>query len=86
MGKSAKGINIYFLVIAILLLITVWISNMNEQTDSYTRGEFIEQLEKGEVVYVEIHPNAEVPTGTLLIQLHDGSKKTLHVSDVVAIQ
>jgi len=85
-GKSSKGINIYFLVIAILLLITVWVSNMSEQTDSYTRGEFIEQLEKGEVVYVEIHPNAEVPTGTLLIQFKDNSKKTLHVSDVVAMQ
>ncbi len=86
MGKSSKGINIYFFVIAILLLITVWVSNMSEQTDSYTRGEFIEQLEKGEVVYVEIHPNAEVPTGTLLIQFNDNSKKTLHVSDVVAMQ
>ncbi len=86
MGKSSKGINIYFLVIAILLLITVWVSNMSEQTESYTRGEFIEQLDKGEVVYVEIHPNAEVPTGTLLIQFNDNSKKTLHVSDVVAMQ
>ncbi|MBQ7942952.1 MAG: ATP-dependent zinc metalloprotease FtsH [Lachnospiraceae bacterium] len=86
MGKSSKGINIYFLVIAILLLVTVWVSTINEQTDDYTKGEFIEQLEQGEVVYVEIHPNAEVPTGTLLIQFNDGTKRTLHVSDVVAMQ
>ncbi len=86
MGKSSKGINIYFVVIALLLLITVWVSTINEQTDNYTKGEFIEQLDNGEVVYVEIQPNAEVPTGTVVVQLKSGTKRVLHVSDVVAIQ
>ena len=52
MGKSAKGINVYFFIIAILLLVTVWISTIKEQGNSYTKGELVAQLEAGEVVDV----------------------------------
>ena len=86
MGKNAKGINIYFIIIAILLLITVWISTIQEKGDSYTKGEFISQLENGEVLSVEIHPNAQVPTGTVDVYLSGNQVKVLNVSDVVEIQ
>lgn len=86
MGKSAKGINIYFLIIAILLLVTVWISTIKEQGNSYTKGEFIAQLEAGEVIDVEIHPNTQVPTGSLDVYIKGGAVKTLYVSDVVEMQ
>ena len=86
MGKSAKGINIYFVIIAILLLVTVWVSTIQDRSDQYTKGELISQLEEGQVVAVEIQPNAQVPTGTLTITLKDNTIRTLHVSDVVEIE
>ena len=86
MGKGAKGINIYFIIIVILLLVTVWVSTIKEKGDSYTKGEFISQLEEGQVVNVEIHPNVQVPTGSLDVYVKDGSVRTLYVSDVVEIQ
>lgn len=86
MGKSAKGINIYFVIIAILLLVTVWVSTIQDRSDQYTKGELISQLEEGQVVAVEIQPNAQVPTGTLTITLKDNTVRTLHVSDVVEIE
>ena len=86
MGKSSKGINIYFIIIVILLLVTVWVSTIQEQGDSYTKGEFISQLQEGQVVNVEIHPNAQVPTGSLDVYIKGGSVRTLYVSDVVEIQ
>ncbi len=86
MGKGAKGINIYFIVILILLLVTVWVSTIKEKEDSYTKGEFISQLEEGEVINVEIHPNTQVPTGSIDVYLKGGYVKTLYVSDVVEIQ
>ena len=86
MGKSAKGINIYFIVILILLLVTVWVSTIQEKEDSYTKGEFIAQLEEGEVINVEIHPNTQVPTGSIDVYLKGGYVRTLYVSDVVEIQ
>ena len=81
MGKSAKGINIYFVIIAILLLVTVWVSTIQDRSDQYTKGELISQLEEGQVIAVEIQPN-----GTLTITLKDNTIRTLHVSDVVEIE
>ena len=86
MGKSAKGINIYFVIIAILLLVTVWVSTIQDRSDQYTKGELISQLEEGQVAAVEIQPNAQVPTGTLTITLTDNTIRTLHVSDVVEME
>ena len=86
MGKSAKGINIYFIIIVILLLVTVWVSTIKEKEDQYTKGEFVSQLEEGQVTAVEIQPNSQVPTGTLTITLAGGTIRTLHVSDVVEIE
>ena len=86
MGKSANGINIYFVIIAILLLVTVWVSTIQDRSDQYTKGELISQLEEGQVIAVEIQPNAQVPTGTLTITLKDNTIRTLHVSDVVEIE
>mgnify|MGYP002769795591 FL=1 len=73
MGKSAKGIN-------------VWVSTIQDRSDQYTKGELISQLEEGQVIAVEIQPNAQVPTGTLTITLKDNTIRTLHVSDVVEIE
>lgn len=86
MGKSAKGINIYFVIIAILLLVTVWVSTIQDRSDQYTKGELISQLEEGQVIAVEIQPNAQVPTGTLTITLKDNTIRTLHVSDVIEME
>ena len=86
MGKSAIGINIYFVIIAILLLVTVWVSTIQDRSDQYTKGELISQLEEGQVVAVEIQPNAQVPTGTLTITLKDNTVRTLHVSDVIEME
>lgn len=86
MGKGAKGINLTFIIIMILVLATIWASTMRGSEGSYTKGEFIVQLEAGDVVDVEIHPNAQVPTGTLYITLKDNQQRTLYVSDVVEMQ
>ena len=61
---------------------TVWVSTIQEKGDSYTRGELVKQLEAGDVVNVEIHPNAQVPTGSLDVYLKGGYVKTLYVSDL----
>ncbi len=86
MGKGAKGLNLYFVIILILLLVTVWVSTIQEKGDSYTRGELVKQLEAGDVINVEIHPNTQVPTGSVDVYLKGGYVKTLYVLDVVEIQ
>ena len=86
MGKGAKGINLTFIIIMLLLFATIWASTMKEKKETYTKGELISQLEQGDVVSVNIQPNEQVPTGTLIINLKNGQINKLYVSDVVEIQ
>ena len=87
MGKNSKGINLTFLIIILLIGVAIWVSCITVKEDAYTRGEFVRELEAGNVVSVEIEPNAQVPTGTVYITLRDSAQaKKLYVSDVVEIQ
>lgn len=86
MGKGAKGINLTFIFILILVLVLIWASTNSGSSGSYTKGQFVKEMEEGQVVDVEIHPNAQVPTGMLRITLKDNQQRSLYVSDVVEIQ
>ena len=87
MGKNSRGINLTFLVVILLIGVAIWVSCITVKEDAYTRGEFIRELEAGNVVSVEIEPNAQVPTGTVYITLRNSTQaKKLYVSDVVEIQ
>ncbi|MDE7322677.1 MAG: ATP-dependent zinc metalloprotease FtsH [Lachnospiraceae bacterium] len=86
MGKGAKGINLTFIFILILVLVLIWASTNSGSSGSYTKGQFVKEMEEGLVVDVEIHPNAQVPTGMLRITLKDNQQRSLYVSDVVEMQ
>jgi cell division protease FtsH len=86
MGKNSKGINLTFIIIMALVLVTIWASTMKDNNGTYTRGQFVKDLEAGEVLAVEIQPNTQVPTGTLTVTLKSNEEKTLYVSDVVEAQ
>lgn len=64
----------------------IWASTNSGGSGSYTKGQFVKEMEEGLVVDVEIHPNAQVPTGMLRITLKDNQQRSLYVSDVVEIQ
>ncbi|NDO49092.1 ATP-dependent zinc metalloprotease FtsH [Lachnospiraceae bacterium MD335] len=71
----------------ILIAVTIWLSFTKEREESYTKGELVTQLEKGEVVGAEIQPNTQVPTGIVYITLRNIQQpKKLYVSDVKEIQ
>ena len=86
MGKGAKGINLTFIFILILVLVLIWASTNSGSGGSYTMGQFMSEMEEGLVVDVEIHPNAQVPTGMLRITLKENQQRNLYVSDVVEAQ
>ncbi len=68
------------------MLVLIWASTNSGGSGSYTKGQFVKEMEEGLVVDVEIHPNAQVPTGMLRITLKDNQQRSLYVSDVVEIQ
>ena len=86
MNKGGKGLNVYFVVILILLLATIWISSLKGKEDDYTYKEFTQQLQNNEITNVTIRPNAETPTGSVEVTLKNGENKILYVADVAAIQ
>ena len=86
MNKGGKGQNMYFVVILLLLLATVWISSLKGKEDDYTYREFVQQLDNNEIISATIRPNAETPTGAVEVTLTNGDKNTLYVADVAVIQ
>lgn len=86
MNKSGKGLNMYFVVIIVLLLLTVWISSLKGKDDSYTYKQFMQELEAGKITDTMIQPNKETPTGAVYIKLSTGEERVLYVSDVKAIE
>ncbi len=82
MSKNSKSFYLYFIIIIGLLLFTAWIGTLKVQNSGYTKGQFIQQLEKEEVAVVNICPNKNTPTGSLEITLKSGEERVLYVTDV----
>jgi len=86
LNRTGKGLNLYFVIIIALLLITVWISSLSNNEEDYTYSEFLQELEAGSIKDIVIQPNKETPTGALLLTMEDGEEKVLYVSDVTKIE
>ena len=86
MNRTGKGLNLYFVIIIALLLITVWISSLSNNEEDYTYSEFLQELEAGSIKDIVIQPNKETPTGALLLTMENGEEKVLYVSDVTKIE
>ncbi len=72
----------YFVIIMGLLLFTVWIGTIRIQDSSYTRGEFVSQLENSEVAIVKICPNKNTDAGALEVTLKSGEERHLNVTNI----
>ena len=86
MKRSTRGLSVYFILILGLLLLASWIGTLKNVGNGYTRGQFESALKNNEVAIVTIQPNKETPTGTLVITLSSGEKKTLYVNDVNEVE
>ena len=62
------------------------LSSGSANTSSYTYAQFETAVEEDEVDFVQIRQNQQVPTGTLLVTLKDGSREQVVVSDVGEVE
>lgn len=74
---------LFFLIIGVLGLIQIGGKNVNL---NYTETDFAEDVAKGKVETVFVQQNAEVPTGTVRLQMKDGSVISFYTSDVNRFQ
>lgn len=86
MKKTGKGVGSTLIIIALLLLVTIWIASLNNSQQSSRWDEFLTEYNKGNIVEVLIQPNKETPTGVVKYALTDNSTHTIYVSDVTEIE
>ena len=80
-----RGFSIYMMLILVIILIWFWLSG-NSATGSYTKAQFVNDLEKENVKSVTVIQNREIPTGSLKITLANGEQQYLYTSDVNDMQ
>jgi len=68
-----------FLLLGVVVLAALF-GNVEE---TYTREQFIRDLDADKVQYVVVNPNREVPTGYLEVALGNGVERKLFVTDIV---
>ncbi len=82
MKQNSRGFSYYFLFIIMLLIVVVVVSLLDDAGENYTREQFIADMEDGKVTSVTVHPNSEVPTGYLDVELKSGIDRELFVTDI----
>ena len=83
--RGFRGFGFYAILVLIVILIWYGLTG-NTSTSSYTRAEFEKALQKGNVTYVKVEQNREVPTGSLKIKLKDGTQQYMYSSDINDMQ
>ena len=86
MNKNGRGFNLSFLCILGIMLLMMYINNMNTQEEIYTNGNLVTDLAAGNISGVTIQPNEQTPTGSARVLLKGGVYKTLYVTDVNDLQ
>ena len=84
MNKKSRGVGRFSTLIIVLFVLGLYwfVGRMAMQQQGYTYEEFIAAVENDEIQSVVIEQNKAVPTGTLELELGDGSSKYVNVSDV----
>ncbi len=80
-----RGFGIYIMLILVVVIIWYVLSG-NTTTSAYTKADFEDALESGSVSKVRVVQNREIPTGSLRIELSNGSQVSLYTSDVNEMQ
>ena len=80
-----QGLGMYLILILAVILIWNGITASTNK-NSYTRAGFEKALAENKISKVTVIQNREIPTGSIRVELKDGEKKTLYVSDVNEIQ
>ncbi len=90
MKKQARGVILYLVLIGLVVFAWFYFDNVSNVNSSYTKDQFVADMEEGKVLSVVVEQSRDVPTGTLQISLAGKDDKgqvttvtkSLEVSDV----
>lgn len=86
MKQNGRNLNSYLIWIALLVVMIIGLNMFKNSQENYTRNEFMQDMESGNVTGIVIQPNKETPTGYLEVKLKDGSEKRLYATDITEIE
>ena len=86
MKRSGGNIIWYLLIVGLLLTAVTWFSDMADQATQYTKSDFVQDVEAGNISAVTLEPGKEVPTGTVYVQLSGKTTYRFHVTDIGEIE
>ena len=84
--RRSNGMFWYLLIVGAFLSCILWMNNLNSQATQYTKNEFIQDVNAGEVERVVLAPSKDVPTGTVYVYAKSGEGYSFHVTDVSQIE
>ena len=86
MNKMSKGLSFYVLIAVAAVLIYMILRSGFPSQENYTYEQFQEAAAADHVSRVDIHQNAQTPTGQAYIYLKDGTTKVVNVPDVKEVR
>ncbi|MCR5627097.1 MAG: ATP-dependent zinc metalloprotease FtsH [Lachnospiraceae bacterium] len=85
-NNSSRNSLVYILVILAAIVLIYGISTRIASGDNYSYAEFEQDIESNTIAGIELRPNSETPTGTVVVTLKSGLIRRLHVSDITAME
>ena len=82
MEKKGSGLGIVFVLVVLLLIGGIIISTLNFQKNTYTRGQFEEDVKNGQVIKVTVNQLQNSNGGSVTVEKKDGTTETMYVTDV----
>ena len=82
MEKKGSGLGLVFVLVVLLLIGGIIISTLNFQKNTYTRGQFEEDVKNGQVIKVTVNQLQNSNGGSVSVEKKDGTTETMYVTDV----
>ncbi|MGN0250739.1 MAG: ATP-dependent zinc metalloprotease FtsH [Oliverpabstia sp.] len=85
MNKQTRGVWIWLIMVLLMVMGFSYISDQMQNSNNYSYQALKQDLANNRIEQAVIHQNEQVPTGQLVVQLVDGSRKDMYVDDVTVV-
>ena len=82
MNKQTRGVWVWLIMVLLMVMGFSYISDQMQNSNNYSYQALEQDLANNQIAQAVIHQNEQVPTGQLVVQLVDGSRKDMYVDDV----
>ena len=82
MNKQTRGVWVWLIMVLLMFMGFSYISDQMQNSNNYFYQALEQDLANKQIAQAVIHQNEQVPSGQLVVQLVDGTRKDMYVDDV----